>query len=83
MPISTRTALDTARRTKGVTEDILSKCIEELSFAEESVETCRREEGAVVSVLHSEVASLLDVQRLSVQVSSSAMSLYPVLLWTL
>jgi hypothetical protein len=74
VPFSARAALDIARRTKGVTEDILSKCIEELTAAEESLETCRREEGAVVSVLHSEVASLMDVQRLSVQVSTAALS---------
>jgi hypothetical protein len=73
-PSSARAALDIARKTKGVTEDFLSKCIEELTAAEENLETCRREEGAVVSVLHSEVASLMDVQRLSVQVSTAALS---------
>jgi hypothetical protein len=63
VPFSARAALDIARKTKGVTEDFLSKCIEELTAAEGNLETCRREEGAVVSV-----------QRLSVQVSTAALS---------
>ena len=64
-------ALDIARRTKGVTEDSLSRCLESLAAAEESVEGARREERHISSVLAEEVVSLIDMQKLSLQVSIS------------
>ena len=62
------------RKTKGATEDSLTRCSEDLEAAEEEVSACRREEAAVAAMLKSEGASLINIQTRSVQVCLPTLS---------
>ena len=61
-------ALDIARKTKGVSEEVLSKCIDELAAAEEEVEGTRRDEARLGSLLKTESVSLIEIQKRCMQV---------------
>ena len=60
--------MDTARNTKGVTENILRNCVENLTAAEHSVEMAKKEEFQLSEVIRGEVTSLLEIQNRSLQV---------------
>ena len=62
------TAVDTARNTKGVTENILRNCVENLSAAEHSVKVAKKEEFQLSEVVQSEISSLFELQSRSLQV---------------
>ena len=62
------TALDTARKTKGVTDSILSRCIESLTAAETAVDHARIEESQISEIIKGEVSSLLGIQKESLEV---------------
>ena len=62
------TAVDTARNTKGVTENILKNCVENLTAAEHSVKVAKKEEFQLSEIVRSEISSLLELQSRSLQV---------------
>ena len=61
-------ALDIARKTKGVSEEVLSRCIDELAAAEEEVEGTRRDEARLGLLLKTESVSLIEIQKRCMQV---------------
>jgi hypothetical protein len=67
-----RAALDIARKTKGVSEEVLSRCIDELAAAEEEVEGTRRDEARLGSLLKTESSSLIEIQKRSMQVRNTS-----------
>jgi hypothetical protein len=60
-------ALDIARKTRGLTEDILIKYVDGLSHAEKGVTEAKDEEAVMVRVIQNEVVYLVDLQRRELQ----------------